>query len=148
MNAIVGDNGVITNAMSAKQKQGMAVLEEFLQEKYVEHYDSMNSEGNNKSPAENMIDIYSDWFYRAGSNYYVLKDYTYKDEEGNTKSDLIKIRLIRKKNLPIEIREALVGGDAKGLDGKENSDYAYDNLKDVYGVTRRFEGLLLLRWIK
>ena len=50
-----------------------------------------------------MIDLYSEWFYRSGSNYYVLKDYTYQDEEGNTESDLIKIRLIRKKNLPQEI---------------------------------------------
>ena len=126
----------------------MAALEEFLQEKYVENFENMESSDNSKTPVENMIDLYSEWFYRTGSNYYVLKDYTYKDEEGNTKSDLIKVRLIRKKNLPKEIQESLVGGDAKGLDGKEDSDYGYDNLKDVYGVTRRFKSILLFRWIR
>ena len=126
----------------------MAALEEFLQQKYVEYYDNMENSDNNKTPVENMIDLYSDWFYRSGSNYYVLKDYTYQDEEGTTKSDLIKIRLIRKKNLPEEIKEGLVGGDAKGVDGKEDSDYGYDNLKDVYGVTRRFKSILLFRWAR
>ena len=45
LNAIIGDNGVITNAMSAKQKSGIAILEEFLQEKYVENFDKVSSRG-------------------------------------------------------------------------------------------------------
>ena len=41
LNAIVGDNGIITNAQTANMKNGMAALEEFLQEKYVENYDNI-----------------------------------------------------------------------------------------------------------
>ena len=39
LNAIIGENGILTNAQNAKIQNGMATLEEYLQEKYVEFYD-------------------------------------------------------------------------------------------------------------
>lgn len=47
LNATIGDNGIITQAQNAKYTQGIATLEEYLQEKYVENYDSV-SEYNSK----------------------------------------------------------------------------------------------------
>ena len=46
LNAIVGDNGIITNAQQANMKNGMAVLEEWLQQKYVEYYDDSANYAN------------------------------------------------------------------------------------------------------
>ena len=46
LNAIIGDNGIITNAMTSKQKQGIAALEEFLQQKYVENYSDLTDNEN------------------------------------------------------------------------------------------------------
>ena len=45
--ALIGDNGIITRAMDAKFQTGMAQLEEFIQEKYVENFETL-SESENK----------------------------------------------------------------------------------------------------
>ena len=112
--------------MNAKQKQGMAALEEFLQEKYVEHYDNI---GEDENKVEKLMSIgsYSDYFYipvkeGIGSLKYVV------DDEGHA------LYLIKKSGLPNEIKEELVGGDA----GKGTYN-DYFNLNDVYGVTRNLK---------
>ena len=120
LNAIVGDNGIITNAMSAKQKQGMAALEGFLQDKYVENYEKMD---DRETKIVGMQRIYPSYFYipineGVGALNYIL------NKDGNA------LYLIKKSGLPNEIKDGLVGGDAGS--GKY-SDYA--NLNDVYGVT-------------
>ena len=119
LNAIVGDNGIITNAMSAKQKQGMAALEEFLQEKYVELYEDIKKDDNRVLSLINNSNT-SKYFYKpdVGALQYIV------DSEGHA------LYLINKDNLPNEIKDGLVGGDAGN---KTYSDYA--SLNDVYGVT-------------
>ena len=120
LNAIVGDNGIITNAMSAKQKQGMVALEEFLQQKYVENYEKFAEDELKINVLEKM---YPSYFYipskyGVGSLKYVV------DSDGKA------LYLIDKEGLPKEIKEGLVGGDAG------NKTYLdYFNLNDVYGVT-------------
>ena len=123
LNAIVGDNGVITNAMSAKQKQGMAILEEWLQEKYVDYYDNISQ---NENKVEELINI-----EEIAKCFYCPVD----DGIGNLRyivdSDYHVLYLIRKSGLPENIKKSLVCGEAGD---KKYMDYA--TLTDVYGVTR------------
>ena len=97
----------------------MAVLEEFLQEKYVENYDRL-SEFTNK--IEGLSTIYSEYFYipaneDIGDMRYVV------DSEGHA------LYLIKKSALPKEIQNELTGGNAG--DGTYPD---YQSLNDVYGV--------------
>ena len=105
--------------MNAKQKNGMAALEEWLQEKYVEFYD----EAVNYNKPELLANKINNLFFKEGSKNYIIN-------EGKI------YYLINKSALPEEIREGLFKGDSI-----EYSDYA--RLIDVYGVTRRLKGLLL-----
>ena len=100
-------------------KTGMAVLEEFLQEKYVENYDKVESQPS-KILGLMKIPSVSLYFYKptVGVLNYVV------DSDGDA------LYLIDKSKLPKEIREQLVGGDAGN---KTYSDY--QSLNDVYGVT-------------
>ncbi len=107
--------------MDAKVKNGIAILEEFLQEKYVENYDELDKY---ESKVEGLSNLYSEYFYipaneNIGSLRYVI------DSEGHA------LFLINKSGLPKEIRESLVGGEAGN---KTYSDY--QSLNDVYGVTK------------
>ena len=98
--------------MSAKQKQGMAALEEWLQQKYVEFYDE--SENYTNKP-ELLSDKIENLFFKDRNRSYITN-------EGKM------YYLINKSSLPKEISNGLVGGDSE--------DYAlYTRLIDVYGVT-------------
>ncbi|MBR2289360.1 MAG: hypothetical protein IJ867_01755 [Clostridia bacterium] len=120
LNAIIGDNGIISNAQQANMKTGMAVLEEFLQEKYVENFEIFD---NDDSKVVQLQRLYPEFFYMPvnegiGGLRYIV------DSKGHA------LYLIKKSGLPKDIKKQLVGGDA----GDETySDYA--NLNDVYGVT-------------
>ena len=85
----MGDNGVITNAMNAKTKNGIAILEEFLQEKYVELYDDIKDEDNKVLSLINNSST-SKYFYKpdVGALQYIV------DSEGHA------LYLINKDNLP------------------------------------------------
>ena len=41
LNAVIGDNGIITQAQNATYMQSVAVLEEYLQQEYVKKYDKL-----------------------------------------------------------------------------------------------------------
>ena len=106
--------------MSAKQKQGMAALEEFLQQKYVEYYEKFEDDELKINVLEKECPQY---FYipkneGVGNLNYIV------DTDGNA------LYPIKKSGLPDEIKEGLVGGDA----GK-GTYLDYYNLNDVYGVT-------------
>ncbi len=106
--------------MDAKVKNGIAVLEEFLQEKYVENFDNIEKDDNSK--IANLVSVCPNYFYVPRVEGFGLLDYIEYDGKA--------FYLIKKQNLPEEIRESLVGGDAgKG----EYTDYV--SLNDVYGVT-------------
>ncbi len=111
---------MITNAMDADMKNGMAILEEFLQEKYVENFDKFDE---NEPKVMVVQRLYPEYFYipkneGVGGLSYIL------NKDGNA------LYLIKKSGLPKEIKSSLVGGNAG--EGKYN-DYA--SLNDVYGVT-------------
>ena len=112
LNAIIGDNGIITNAQNASLKSGMAALEEWLQQKYVDYYDN-SSEYENKQ--ELLADKIKGLFLKDGIRNYVIN---------NGKI----YYLINKSKVPPEIQE--------GLNGGNTTEYSkYIRLIDVYGVT-------------
>ena len=104
--------------MSAKQKQGIAALEEFLQEKYVEKFEDFEE---SKNRIANFVVAYPEYFYVPRVEGFGVLDYI--EYEGKA------FYLIKKQNLPEEIREGLVGGD---VGQGEYTDYV--SLNDVYGV--------------
>ena len=129
LNATKGDNGIITQAQNAKSKAGMSALEEFLQQKYIEKYDEFD-EKNNKDVI--LRNSYPDFFYspkiddNVGNKNYI--QYTTVNDEGNNVT--YQLYLLKKTNLPNEIKENLIGGEASG------GGYAnYAGLIDVYGIT-------------
>jgi len=117
LNALVGDNGIITNSIDAKMKNGVAVLEEWLQQKYVEYYDDVGDYANKPELLANKI---SGLFHKQGTKNYI----TSALGGGGVK----QYYLINKDALPKEIKSELQNGDAK-----TNSDYI--SFIDVYGVT-------------
>ena len=120
LNATIGDNGIITQAQNATYMQSIAVLEEFMQQQYVEKYDII-------SQYENKLDGFiSDgqlrkYFQKPSINdsYYFIDSNNYKE-----------YYLIEKSALPEEIRNQLKGGDTS-ISGTG----IYAKFDDVYGIT-------------
>jgi len=129
LNALVGDNGIITNSVDAKMRTGIAILEEYLQQKYVENFKQFVN-GDNK--VAKLANLYQEYFYdprddNIGTVNYIL------DSEGHA------LYLINKSGLPQEVQDNLTGGyGGEGLTGTNRYD-AYSSLKDVYGVTSGLE---------
>ena len=120
LNATIGDNGIITQAQNATYMQSIAVLEDYFNNYYVEHYDEMNTE---ESKVFTLTTMQPNWFYipvneGVGGLRYIV------DSEGHA------LYLIKKSGLPEDIRKQIKGGDAG--EGKY-ADYA--GLNDVYGLT-------------
>ena len=133
LNAIIGDNGIITNAQNANILSSCAVLSEYFNEIYVgqELDDMIGYDSEVLSPLDKLAKNNSQWFYHRGSNNFIITDY--QKEDGTV--ELLKTRLIRKNQLPIELRNQIIGGDATDEEGISDSSKAYDQLIDVYGVT-------------
>ena len=81
LNAIVGDNGIISNAQNASMKSGMAALEEWLQEEYVNYYEDSekyfyyDDEGvKHDSKQELLATKINGLFLKDGPRNYIVKD--------------------------------------------------------------------------
>ena len=125
LNATIGDNGIITQAQNATYMQSIAVLEEYFNNYYVEHYEEMSKKDESK--VLTLTTLEPNWFYipaneGVGGLRYIV------DSEGHA------LYLIKKSGLPEDIRNQIKGGDAG--EGKY-SDYA--GLNDVYGLTSDFK---------
>ena len=100
INAIVGDNGIITQAQNATVQNSIANLEEYLQELYVENYDTIaNSSYESKLEGLAGITAYKYYFYNPS-----------RDSEVGalsyiSTSDGYVLYLINKSELPDEIQE-------------------------------------------
>ena len=120
LNATIGENGIMTQAKNATYVQSVAVLEEYINNYYVEHYEELSGED---SKVLTLTKLEPSWFYipaneGVGGLRYVV------DGEGHA------LYLIKKSGLPDDIKNQIRGGDA----GEGN--YAdYVALNDVYGVT-------------
>ena len=112
LNAVIGDNGIITQAQNATYMQGIAALEEYLQTEYVKYYDEADEYINkiellsNKMPDLCLKDGTRNYIMYNGKMYY----------------------LVNKQSLPDDIKNGLKGGDTT-----ERSKYI--RLIDVYGIT-------------
>ena len=105
--------------MDAEVKNGMAILEEFLQEKYVENFG--NSDKYDEKLDSMLYETTTNKYFQRAANkdMFFLDSSTYKE-----------YFLIEKSALPKEIQKALIGGD-NSLTGKT----IYASFVDVYGVT-------------
>lgn len=120
LNATIGENGILSQAKNATYMESKAILEEYLQQKYVENYDDIDSSDNKILQLQ---DIYPEYFYipareGIGNLKYIVNN------EGNS------LYLIKKSGLPKEIQKSLKDGNAGS---GTYSDYR--NLNDVYGIT-------------
>lgn len=114
INAIIGDNGIITNSQNANMKSGMTALEQWLQEKYVEYYDDADNYASKPLLLNAKI---KNLLLPDGTRNYVVNG-----------TDIYY--LINKSSLPKEISDGLIGGNTS------ISEYGkYIRLRDVYGVT-------------
>ena len=119
LNATIGDNGIITQAQNATYMQSIAALEEYMQQQYVENYDTINQ-------YENKLDGFiansklRNYFQKSlTDSYYFIDSNNYKE-----------YYLIEKSALPEEIRNQLKGGD-----GSYSGQGIYTSFIDVYGIT-------------
>ena len=120
LNATIGENGILAQAKSATYVQSVAVLEEYINNYYVEHYEELSGE---ESKVLTLTQLEPSWFYipaneGVGGLRYVV------DGEGHA------LYLIKKSGLPEDIKNQIRGGDAG-----EGSYADYVALNDVYGVT-------------
>ena len=122
LNAVIGDNGIITQAQNATYMQSIAVLEEYLNNYYVEHYEEME-QTDNKAEALQKFSESSNWIWNPSKYGYGAVGYII-DSDGNM------CYFINKEGLPEEIRSSLKGGDAG-----EGTYADYASYNDVYGVT-------------
>ena len=119
LNAVIGDNGIITQAQNATYMQSVAVLEEYLNSYYVEHYEEIESiETENKAEVLASLSESGNWFYKTAIGYVV-------DENGKAHY-FLKID-----KMPEEIKSQIKGGSSEG---KTLADYK--KCIDVYGVTK------------
>ena len=120
LNAVIGDNGIITQAQNATYMQSVAVLEEFMQQEYLKLYGKLDN-------PENKIDYFIN--DTSGSRNYIQKamnnNYYFMDNvSGNT------YYFIEKSALPDEIRNQIKGGDTS-LSNKT----IWADFTDIYGIT-------------
>ena len=116
LNAVIGDNGIITQAQNATYMQGIAALEEYLQTEYVKYYDEAD-EYTNK--IELLSSKMPNLCLKDGTKNYI----TYNGGDGPK-----QYYLVNKQSLPDDVKNQLRGGDTN-----EYSKYIY--LIDVYGIT-------------
>ena len=102
--------------------QSVAVLEEYLNSYYVEHYEYFEK-ADNKAEALEQYSESSSWIWNPSKHGYGAIGYIV-NEDGNA------CYLIDKQALPEEIRSQLRGGDAG-----EGTYTDYVSMNDVYGVT-------------
>lgn len=118
---LFGDNGIITQAQKAVQMQSVAVLQEFLNQEYVnlKTKDWISEEGFTVDEYESQVEVlktaHPEWFFQNMQGY-VLDSYGHV------------LYLINKQGLPEEIKKSLHGGEAIKV-----SDFY--GQKDVFGCT-------------
>ena len=120
LNATIGDNGIITKAQDATYAQSRAMLEEYINQFYMEHYDEFNENENKAVALKNYRDS-SSWFYQGAPLGYVV------DSDGNAHY------FINVEGLPEDIKYSIKGGNANGKNALTYQDYA--NMEDIYGIT-------------
>ena len=122
LNAVIGDNGIITQAQNATYAQSCAILEEWINQYYIQYYEELDQTQNK---IVGIMNLGVDWIYQPSKNGYGNLNYIV-DSDGKA------LYLIQKDNLPEEIKSQLQGGNLNG----NTAEYSnFVKLEDVYGVT-------------
>ena len=112
INAVVGDNGILTKTQETVFLQSCAVLEEYLQMEASNYVLEENQYGTQYGMLRAK---HPGWFYQNAQGYIL-------DSDGHV------LYLIKKSGLPEEIQNQIKGGDATKVS-------QYYKQQDVYGVT-------------
>jgi len=116
INAVVGDNGIISKAQDATIMQSIAALEEFLQTEYASY--TIDNNSIDTTPYQVLKSKHPDWFFKNNQGY-VPDAYSHA------------LYLIDMNALAEEVPE--IGNSVRG--GRVTSTADYYGQKDVYGVT-------------
>ena len=73
LNATIGENGIMAQAKNATYVQGIASLEEYLNQFYVENYEDLK-DSEDKAEALSNYSKSSSWFYKTANGYVVDKN--------------------------------------------------------------------------
>ena len=73
LNATIGENGILAQAKNATYMQGIASLEEYLNQFYVENYEDLK-DSEDKAEALSNYSKSSSWFYKTANGYVVDKN--------------------------------------------------------------------------
>ena len=97
LNATIGENGIMTQAKNATYMQSIAILEEYFNNYYIEHYEEMTEDENK---VLTLTTKQPNWFYipaneGIGNLRYVI------DSDGHA------LYLIKKSGLPEEIKKQI-----------------------------------------
>ncbi len=120
LNATIGDNGIITQAQNATYMQSVAALEEFMQQQYLNLYDTIEDPENKIDYFLNDVGGAKKYIQKAINNNYYFMD----SSTGNT------YYFIEKSALPDEIKNQIKGGDTSLTDKTIWADF-----NDIYGIT-------------
>ena len=123
LNAIIGDNGIITKAQEATILQSCANIEEFLQEFYVNNMENFSTNNDNKIEAIEQYETSKDYIWNPSAKGYGSYKYIITPDGD-------KCYFINKAGLPESLRNIIKGGDAG-----EGTYFDYAQMNDVYGVT-------------
>ena len=66
LNAVIGDNGIITQAQNATYMQSIAVLEEFMQQQYIGDYQEIQ---DNDNRIDSIINLHPEYFYPHAAHF-------------------------------------------------------------------------------
>ena len=129
LNAIVGDNGIITNAQDANMKSKIAALQDYIDQYYIENFDGFDKYGD-KISALKANKKSSNWIYQ-GKMGYVL------DKDGNVHYYL------NYSNLPKEMKDIIGGFEEKTYADYVDGDGLYGLTEDlkVYYQTKENNNL-------
>ena len=123
INAVVGDNGVLSKAQDAVFVNSCAYLEEYFQELYLNI--QLEEDQINATQLENIIAAgYESYFFKTSEGYKLRKT----SDDGS----IVVVYLLVKENLPEEIRSKVTGAD-----NRSSKDYRL--LNGVYGITSELD---------
>ena len=124
INAVVGDNGVLSKAQDTTFLNSCAYLEEYFQQLYATCAIDGNIDG--QTPLEVIVNNgYGNYFFSTSDGYCLKR--SIKNEETGVYDNLV-FYLVKKDQLPTEVKNQLQGGNA-------NKKLDFRKLNDVYGIT-------------
>jgi len=133
LNALVGDNGIVSSAIEATYQQSAAELEEWLQEIYIR---CQTNDGNEAStPLMSVKQFKSDVFYNPVYDTTISSAYDYIYYFDSVTNKYYSLYFIKVSGLPTEIKSHIKGGIPIDGFGNMETYAAYLTFSDCYLVS-------------